>query len=195
MLNKAMHKTRLTQNNFTSWAHMIRPWPCVLHIYSSSPPLKLSSGSSIRVKFQGQKNGLYKTWVAFGLHVVRGVLCLAFPSFFFFFLDARGLHGIPCTMHCSGNTMHCLGDTMHCSMGSMHCSWDPQSPYSGKNIKNESHDIIHIFKNYFAIVFSVFSKISGIQIDPLQLVNVLLKNFDNILRLELRSGKQYSSQT
>ena len=85
MLNKAMHKTRLTQNNFTSWAHTIRPWPCVLHIYSSSPPLKLSSSSSIRVKFQGQKHGLYKTWVAFGLHVVRGVLCLAFPSFFYLF--------------------------------------------------------------------------------------------------------------
>ena len=26
-----------------------------------------------------------------------------------------------------------------------------------KNIKNESHDTIHTFKNYFAIVFSVFS--------------------------------------
>ena len=27
-------------------------------------------------------------------------------------------------------------------------------------------DTIHIFKNYFATVFSVFSKISGIQMDP-----------------------------
>ena len=35
-------------------------------------------------------------------------------------------------------------------------------------IKNRSHGIIHTFKNYFAIVFSVFSfsKISSIQIDP-----------------------------
>ena len=35
-----------------------------------------------------------------------------------------------------------------------------------KYIKNESHDTIHTFKNYFAIVFSVFSKISCIQTDP-----------------------------
>ena len=36
-----------------------------------------------------------------------------------------------------------------------------------KNIKNESHGTIHIFKNYFAIVFSVFNlaKISFIQTD------------------------------
>ena len=35
-----------------------------------------------------------------------------------------------------------------------------------KNIKNESHGTIYIFKNYFATVFSVFSKISYIQTDP-----------------------------
>ena len=34
-----------------------------------------------------------------------------------------------------------------------------------KNIKNWSHGILHTFKNYFAIVFSVFNKISGIQTD------------------------------
>ena len=32
-------------------------------------------------------------------------------------------------------------------------------------IKNGSHGNIHTFKNYFAIMFSVFSKISGIQTD------------------------------
>ena len=31
-----------------------------------------------------------------------------------------------------------------------------------KNIKNESYSIIHTFKNYFVIMFSVFNKISGI---------------------------------
>ena len=47
----------------------------------------------------------------------------------------------------------------------MYCSQDPQLLYSEKNIKNGSHDTIHIFKNYFATVFSVFSKISNIQMD------------------------------
>ena len=31
-----------------------------------------------------------------------------------------------------------------------------------KNIKNGSYSIIHTFKNYFVIIFSVFNKISGI---------------------------------
>ena len=35
-----------------------------------------------------------------------------------------------------------------------------------KKFKNESHGTIHTFKNYFAIVFSVFSKINCIQTDP-----------------------------
>ena len=33
-------------------------------------------------------------------------------------------------------------------------------------IKNGSHSNIHTFENYFTTVFSVFSKISGIQTDP-----------------------------
>ena len=33
-------------------------------------------------------------------------------------------------------------------------------------IKNESHCTIHIFKNYFAIVFLILAKISSTQIDP-----------------------------
>ena len=47
-----------------------------------------------------------------------------------------------------------------------HCSRDPHSLYSEKNIKNGSHNTIHTFKNYFATVISVFSKISCIQMDP-----------------------------
>ena len=35
-----------------------------------------------------------------------------------------------------------------------------------KYIKNGSHDTIHAFKNYFITVFSVFNKISYIQMDP-----------------------------
>ena len=36
-----------------------------------------------------------------------------------------------------------------------------------KKIKNGSYSTIHIFKNYFATVFSVFSKISCIQTNHL----------------------------
>ena len=44
---------------------------------------------------------------------------------------------------------------------------DPQTLLSiNFFIKNEFHGTIHTFKNYFAIVFSVFSKISFIQTDP-----------------------------
>ena len=35
-----------------------------------------------------------------------------------------------------------------------------------KNIKNESYGTIHTFKIYFVTVFSVFSKINCIQMDP-----------------------------
>ena len=35
-----------------------------------------------------------------------------------------------------------------------------------KKIKNGSYGTIHTFKNYFATVFLVFSKISCIQMDP-----------------------------
>ena len=48
-------------------------------------------------------------------------------------------------------------------MGLMHCLWDLQTFYFTKIfIKNESYGTIHTFKNYFAIVFLVFSKINGI---------------------------------
>ena len=65
---------------------------------------------------------------------------------FFFFLDARGLHGVL-------RTMHCLGDTLHCLVGSVHCSRDPQPLYLEKNIKNGFHGTIHTFKNYFLQCF------------------------------------------
>ena len=48
-------------------------------------------------------------------------------------------------------------------------SWDPQtSLFNNFFIKNGSHGTIYTFKNYFAIVSSVFSfnKISSIQTDP-----------------------------
>ena len=52
------------------------------------------------------------------------------------------------------------------SVGPVHCSWDPQiSFFNITFIKNGSHGTIHTFKIYFATVFSIFSKISGIQTD------------------------------
>ena len=49
----------------------------------------------------------------------------------------------------------------------MHNLRDPQISFFNKIfIKNGSHDTIHTFKNYFAIMLSVFSKISSIQTHP-----------------------------
>ena len=49
-------------------------------------------------------------------------------------------------------------------VGLVHCSRDPQTSFFNKTfIKNGSHSTIYTFKNYFATVFLVFSKISGIQ--------------------------------
>ena len=75
------------------------------------------------------------------------------PLFFFFYAWTVTSHGSLFT-HCSYTVWHC-SCTVHIL----------------KNIKNGSHDTIYTFKNYFAIVFSVFSfqfsaTISSIQTDP-----------------------------
>ena len=74
----------------------------------------------------------------------------AFSLFFFFFLTSRAFQGTTSTIAALFITVHTL-----------------------KNIKNGSHDTIHTFKIYFAIVLSVFSfqflisvTISSIQMDP-----------------------------
>ena len=47
---------------------------------------------------------------------------------------------------------------MHCWVGPLHCSRDPQTYFFNKTfIKNGSYSIIHTFKNYFALVFSIFN--------------------------------------
>ena len=57
-------------------------------------------------------------------------------------------------------------------VGHAHCSQNPQIFFFNKIfIKNESHGTIYTFKNYFVIVFLVFSKISGIQTD-LNIINL-----------------------
>ena len=68
---------------------------------------------------------------------------------------------------------------MNYLVGLVHYSRDPQVLYSEKNIKNGSHDTVHTFKNYFTIVFPVFSKISDIQTDP--------KSFNTIFKHPIRS--------
>ena len=45
-----------------------------------------------------------------------------------------------------------------CTRAQVHCSRDPQtSLFNNFFIKNESHDTIHTFKNYFTTVFLIFS--------------------------------------
>ena len=46
-------------------------------------------------------------------------------------------------------------------------------------IKNGSHGTIHIFENYFATVFSVFSKLSSIQTHIYRRSVNNLKNYEN----------------
>ena len=64
--------------------------------------------------------------------------------FFFFFFHSRisGRQNLPFTTVVALFT---------------HCSWDHNHFIQKKNVKNGSHDTIHIFKNYFSTVFSVFS--------------------------------------
>ena len=65
-------------------------------------------------------------------------------------------------VHCAQNPHHFqrlhIGLAMALSVGPVYCSRDPQILlFSNFFIKNGFHGTIHTFKNYFAIVFSVFS--------------------------------------
>ena len=84
-------------------------------------------------------------------------LKLAFSVFCFYFL-------VPAALFDQVNREQCI-----------HAPFtDPQiSFFSYFFIKNGSHDTIHIFKNYFITIFSVFNKISDIQTDLSQsLINL-----------------------
>ena len=63
----------------------------------------------------------------------------------------------------------------------------PQPLYSEKYIKNGSQGTIRIFKNYFVKIFSVFSKISDIQMD--------LTHFFELLVMESEKPKQSQTST
>ena len=76
------------------------------------------------------------------------LLCVCVCVFFFFFL-------------------FCFWRGAFCLFQWVLCSQDLQTSFFTKTfIKNGSHDTIHTFKNYFATMFSVFSKIRGIQTHP-----------------------------
>ena len=86
-------------------------------------------------------------------YFLRVYVFSVFLFFFFFFFFSFFL------MH----AFQLLRDKVHCS-----CTVHGTHNHfiQEKNIKTGSHGTIYIFKNYFAIVFSVFSKISCIQMDP-----------------------------
>ena len=88
-----------------------------------------------------------KTTAAFGYRISR-ISNICIFLFFFFFLDA---HIVVLETKCTVYTLF-MGPTT--------------TLFRKKNIKNGSHNTIHTFKNYFATVFSIFSKISCIQTDP-----------------------------
>ena len=51
-------------------------------------------------------------------------------------------------------------------VGPVRYSWNPQTSFFNKIfIKNRFHCTIYTFKNYFATVFLIFSKINSIQMD------------------------------
>ena len=78
-------------------------------------------------------------------------------------------------------------------MGLVYCSWDPQiSLFNNFFIKNGFHDTIHIFKNYFATVFSVSAIISSIQTDPWSLNISRIGPFKLALNITLAYRYEYS---
>ena len=78
---------------------------------------------------------------------------LFFFSFFFFFVScSRGQR----LLFMNSSRTFPTFSSLYQSCGSRALFMNPQIPlFSNFFIKNESHDTIHTFKNYFAIVFSV----------------------------------------
>ena len=98
-------------------------------------------------------------------------VCFLFFPFFVMILITR-LDRV-CVQHFCVSHLFFFFSNLKCvsvlSSGSVHYSWDSQISFFNKTfIKNESHGIIHTFKNYVVTVFSIFSfqQISGIQMDP-----------------------------
>ena len=80
--------------------------------------------------------------------------------FFFFFFFTRNWRQMLLFMYCAWTvTEHFdFSALFSISVGPIYCSRDPKiSLFSNFFIKNGFHGTIHLFKNYFATVFSVFS--------------------------------------
>ena len=96
-----------------------------------------------------------------------------FPQFIYFFnFLLRPVFLFDFVYQCTVHTSKISGG--QCApVDPMHCSWDLQTFFlfffRKFFIKNRSHGTIHTFKNDFATIFSVFSKISGIQTNLQQL--------------------------
>ena len=86
---------------------------------------------------------------------------LSLSFFFFFFLSVKfdfSTHALFTRFRFSST--ECTVQYYSCTVHRTHKHFIQK-----KKIKNRSHDTIHTFKNYFVTVFSVFSKISCIQMD------------------------------
>ena len=101
------------------------------------------------------------TTCIFGLALL-GVCVLSFE--FLFFFSAR--KNSNCIVRAHGFTVQETKGTVH----STYNHFIQKKIY----IKNGSHGTIHTFKNYFATVFSVFSKISCIRIDLTYFENITI---------------------
>ena len=119
-----------------------QPWtvhPCTVH---ESYKFHFSITFSLKIGSTALFTHL-KIILLFHAHLASAFACLHFENhvlFFFFFFLFQPHYLTKSTMNSAR----------------MHYSWIPQIPlFSHFFIKNWSHGTIHIFKNYFAIVFSV----------------------------------------
>ena len=90
------------------------------------------------------------------------IVHLRFPFFFIEKCISRGILFVSRSYAlCTGPTTSLTNKifTKICLLvGFLYCSRDPQTSFFNKIfIKNVSHGTIHIFKNYFATIFSVFN--------------------------------------
>ena len=99
------------------------------------------------------------------------ILAFAFCVLFFFFFFSRFVLGTIITIHVLCQYYSCTVAILF-----MHCSWVTTTLFR-KNIKSESHNTIHTFKNYFTTVFSVFN-FNKNKLYPNGLIANLLTLFD-----------------
>ena len=95
----------------------------------------------------------------FGQELFSYVWCFAFSFLFFLIFFIYTCFSFQETNY----TVHALFTNGSCTIYTLFTR--PTTTLFKKKIKNGFHGTIHTFKNYFATIFSVFSKISYIQMD------------------------------